>query len=164
MEPQDPLAQLKDIHLPEAINFWPPAPGWWLLALTVILVAVYATLLVQRSLATNRYRKLAIKQLDSFQKDNSSLYLQQVNHLIKQTILASHPEKDIAGLSGKRWLEFLDDSIDPKKKIFSTGAGTILATGPYTPTVEYQIDELEQLTQRWIKKHKITRSNPHAKL
>ena len=32
METEDPLSQLADIHLPEAVSAWPPAVGWWLLA------------------------------------------------------------------------------------------------------------------------------------
>ncbi len=29
---EDPLAQLRDLHLPQAVADWPPALGWWLLA------------------------------------------------------------------------------------------------------------------------------------
>jgi len=28
----DPLAPLRPLHLPDQIGWWPPAPGWWLLA------------------------------------------------------------------------------------------------------------------------------------
>ncbi|MBV1912177.1 MAG: DUF4381 domain-containing protein, partial [Cycloclasticus sp.] len=31
---------LRDIHLPDAITWWPPAIGWWLL-LAVIIVAAF---------------------------------------------------------------------------------------------------------------------------
>ena len=38
---------LRDLHLPEAIGWWPPAPGWWFLALLaltglVLLLVKYA--------------------------------------------------------------------------------------------------------------------------
>ena len=29
--PTDPLAELRDIHLPPEIGWWPPAYGWWIL-------------------------------------------------------------------------------------------------------------------------------------
>ena len=37
----DPLAQLRDIHLPGPVESWPPAIGWWIL-LAIILLLVLA--------------------------------------------------------------------------------------------------------------------------
>ena len=35
----DPLAELRDIHLPEAVGYWPLAPGWWLLLVSALVLA-----------------------------------------------------------------------------------------------------------------------------
>lgn len=164
MEQADPLAQLKDIHLPDAIGLWPLAPGWWILALILLGLTLYAVFLVRRRASNNLYRKLALQQLESLAKTDPILYLQQLNELLKQTVLACNPEANIAGLSGGRWLDFLDETMRQNDKQFSTGVGSVLATGPYAPKSEYQIDELEKLAKQWINQHKITRRQPHVKL
>lgn len=33
-----PLPGLRDIHPPDPISWWPPAPGWWLVATILILI------------------------------------------------------------------------------------------------------------------------------
>ena len=40
MNTPDPLAQLRDIHLPEPVSWWPPALGWWLVAMTVMTLLI----------------------------------------------------------------------------------------------------------------------------
>ncbi|MBT3527943.1 MAG: DUF4381 domain-containing protein, partial [Porticoccaceae bacterium] len=32
----DPLAELRGIHLPDPISWWPLAPGWWVLIVIFI--------------------------------------------------------------------------------------------------------------------------------
>ena len=35
------LEQLRDIHLPQAVHWWPPAPGWWLVALVSLALITW---------------------------------------------------------------------------------------------------------------------------
>ena len=42
------LLPLKDIHLPGAVLWWPPAPGWWVLAGLVLVLMVIAWIRYRR--------------------------------------------------------------------------------------------------------------------
>lgn len=35
------LEQLRDIHLPQAVHWWPPAPGWWIVAALVLALTIW---------------------------------------------------------------------------------------------------------------------------
>jgi hypothetical protein len=154
MPEQDPLAQLRDIHLPEAISAWPPAPGWWIAGVMALLLLSIIGRLIYRSRSRNRYRTLAVKQLTHLEQYSGqpALYLQHFNQLLKQTAIAAEPTIDIAGLSGKEWLNFLDAS--GKTTQFSQGAGQILNDGPYAPSApELDVPALQRLGKHWITRH-----------
>ncbi|ARN76172.1 DUF4381 domain-containing protein [Oceanicoccus sagamiensis] len=157
MPEQDPLAQLRDIHLPDAISAWPPAPGWWLLLAIIIALLAFGSIYWRNYLQRNRYRKHALHALVLLDRENPSDYLQQLNRLLKQTALAGKPHSDIAGLSGQQWLSFLDTTGGSTD--FSQGAAKALEYGPYTPQVsELNTTELQQIAEQWIKQHDLRRS------
>lgn len=57
----DPLAQLKDIHLPTPIGWWPLAPGWYILmGLILFLVIIFAYGVYKR------YRNALAKNMHCF--------------------------------------------------------------------------------------------------
>ena len=161
---QDPLADLKDIHTPEPIGlwpgdagFWPPAPGWWLLALFTIVALVLLIRWLYRFNVRRRYRRQALAQLQHLHilKNDAALYLQAVNIVIKgaaQRAQSAASAPSVAALSGKAWLEYLDQSSHTSH--FTQGEGQVLGDTLYAakpPSADLVI--VEQLAQRWIKHH-----------
>ena len=154
---QDPLAQLRDIHLPQAVSAWPPAWGWWALAVLVSALFIIALTFLLRRYRRNAYRRQALKQLAAINshrlKRQHQLYLQQLNQLLKQTALAAD-QPQAAGLSGEAWLNFLDTSGNTNA--FTQGAGSVLLNGPYQAevTVDDDLSPLHELAKQWLKGHR----------
>ena len=113
MNPQDPLSQLRDIQLPTAISWWPPAPGWWIVAAIVLGLACLWVWYIRRRYLQNSFRRQASQLLqqhfDNWQHQHEDhLYLQQLNGVLKRIALLRYPEVDVASLSGEHWTVFLD--------------------------------------------------------
>lgn len=60
----DPLSQLRDIHTPEAISYWwPLAPGWWILAVIIMVLIFLLTRWVIKKLNHKPVLKQASAEL-----------------------------------------------------------------------------------------------------
>jgi hypothetical protein len=157
MPTTNPLEQLKDIHLPDAIGFWPPALGWWLLA--ALLIAVFITAMVlYKHRQKSAYRRAAVKQVKKLFSDykepqQSHELTGQLNRLLKAVALQSYPTKQVSRLTQKQWLEFLDNSAN--MQVFRQGAGEILASAPYDKNSELtDIAALKRCSIAWIRGHR----------
>ncbi len=123
---------LRDIHLPEAIGFWPMASG--LASLLVIAVLSVLVVLLVHLFRKGRYRRAAFRELrvlelDYKQNADSSALVRGLSTLLRRAVLLRHSRDQFASIHGQQWLEFLDD--DHPDKPFSQGAGEILQNGPY---------------------------------
>ena len=59
----DPLKDLRDLHMPDPISWWPPAFGWWMVMGLLIIggsLIIWAWVYRQRT----RPRRLALAQLN----------------------------------------------------------------------------------------------------
>jgi len=125
---------LRDLHLPEAISWWPLAPGWWLL---IALIAVGLGLLFRlfmRTRARGAARRHALHQLNELTADfeqhhNAVAFSGHLSELLRRTMLAYAPRHDVAGLTGDKWLAWLDRDLDQPR--FQSEAGRKLLELPY---------------------------------
>lgn len=151
----DPLAQLADIHLPEAVSSL-PAPGWWLLALLVLVSVVGAVICLWRYRQRNYYRRLASKQLqqlwnNSLTSGDFANYCEQANTLVKRTALTAFPRQQVAALYGDSWVDFLAKSGSIDKSQLALLAELYRSPEALTET---QCLQLHQQLAAWLKHHR----------
>jgi hypothetical protein len=128
---------LRDIHLPGAIGWWPPAPGWWLLAaLALAGLALYAVHYYR-----GRHRRAALRAMTRVrtaleQGAEPVACLQSASTILRRFAMTSvaRPragavDADVPGLIGERWLKFLDGRWGRTE--FSAGLGRQLLAAPY---------------------------------
>jgi Domain of unknown function (DUF4381) len=156
------LAELKDLHQPSAISFWPPAIGWWCAAIVLgcLLVGLfYAYLKWQRRQHWHTLAQTELNRIETkYQKNHDPfLALQSLSILIKRILLVHHSRKDVAKLHGTARAEMMDHFLGTAD--FSQGIGKILQTGPYQKPESLQtlqpeaLDNLFKLTRRWFQQY-----------
>lgn len=155
MNPQDPLAALHPLRAPAAIGWWPPAPGWWALLATLIVLALAAVYLARRWHRRNAYRRVALQQLDraqqAFRADgNAGNYLAGINALLKSVALCAYPRTDIAGIHGSAWRTFLNQGLPPALHLQDA-----FDNAPYQRTcADLDPEKVYGAARYWIKKHR----------
>jgi hypothetical protein len=125
---------LRGLHLPEAIGWWPLAPGWWVV---IALLIVALGLLLRRAALRrneNAARRHALRELErsttAFAEHGDPVLLgKEVSEILRRTMLAYAPRADVAGLTGDEWLAWLDRDLPEPK--FSDGPGRSLLDLPY---------------------------------
>jgi hypothetical protein len=132
MEPNE--LPLRDIHLPDAIGWWPLAPGWWIVIVLLLIGAVLLLIRVlgnRRRNAPRRYalRELAAIEADYLQHRNAVVFARQMSELLRRGMLAYAPREDVAGLTGGAWLAWLDRDLPVP--YFHTEGGKSLLQLPY---------------------------------
>lgn len=131
--PIDPAKlDLRDIHLPDPVSWWPPAPGWWLLAASLAALAALVAVVVWRRRTRVQRRGLAMLEAlhARYRRDgDGGALVRGLSTLLRRLALEFHPRREVAGLTGSRWLEVLDAGLPGQP--FSRGVGRRLADAPY---------------------------------
>src|SRR5690606_16076520 len=151
------LQQLRDIHLPPPTSWWPPAPGWWVLATASLLIFAALAIWLWRRRVRNRYRRAALQQLSELRSqwqrnpDDRAL-IESVNRLLKQVALTAYPRQRVAALTGPDWLVFLDSGR--KQPRFTEPARRALAAAYQAQPQPVAAETLFAAADYWIRRHR----------
>jgi hypothetical protein len=147
----DPLAELRPIHWPEPVSWWPPAPGWVLLLLVLLLALVMVGAWFIRSRRKPAIEADALQMLTTLEVHAGSdrEFLDELNRALKRIALARFPRERVARLTGQPWLAFL--ATTGGTDAFVSGAGKALEQAPYQASAQLgDRDELLSLCRQWV--------------
>ncbi|MBT8059624.1 MAG: DUF4381 domain-containing protein [Gammaproteobacteria bacterium] len=156
MSAENPLlAQLKDIHAAGDPGWWPPAPGWWVLALLILLLLAWLGMLALRRLSVVRRRKAWLRTLDELKHQHDPAqqpqeYLAALNRLFRAVSLRAFPGTDCVRLEGRAWVDFLASLVPDNVDRGCLGA---LAEGPYRAAPAFDADRLEAAARSWVRRY-----------
>lgn len=155
MNPPGLALDLRDIHPPPLPEFWPPAPGWWIAGLAVIFLVILVSVQGYRRYRRYQQRQQILAKLNglkaSYSHDHASEFVTDVSMLLRRVALAHYPRHRVAALFGMAWCRFLDETGGDGE--FCSGAGQVLATGPYATEVLVDAEGLVALASRWVRKN-----------
>lgn len=163
MDGTDPLSQLADIHLPEPVGFWPPAPGWWIL---LVILCVLAYVVGKRLFAAWRQRRIcafAIAELDkclvTYQSNMKSApaeqadavklnFVNELNAVLRRVALKHFPHEPLASLNGPDWIAFLRSHGDAS--LLDDALASTLSQGRFAKQWEVDDQGLYRMAHQWI--------------
>lgn len=143
------LAQLKDIQLPDAVSWWPPAMGWWLLmALFLLVVSILIYFVISHFVMRRlRLRKAALAELAALNDDDPIAFVADLSALLRR--IALQRGEAVATLSGTAWAQYLS-----KDEIISQDDARHFADAPYVnPNTKPSTQTLRQAAEQWIRRN-----------
>jgi hypothetical protein len=151
------LAQLRDIHAPKTLSWWPLASGWLVVAILGLAALVwvwyryrlYRKKIVRRNSILQHLNRL---KFDLVLEEHYPLVYQDLSTLLRRIALMTHERTDVAHLTGDDWLNFLDTQC--QTQLFSQDIGRLLLSAPYFPNNETVANPapLLKVTEDWIKR------------
>jgi uncharacterized protein DUF4381 len=157
-----PVEGLRDIATPAPVSMLPPAPGWYVVGLVLLAVALWGYGRYQRARASRRYRREALVELDgiveALQRPGGRHELAaRLPPLLKRVALHVEPRAAVAALTGAAWLAELDRLHRGHE--WSKGPGKILPKLAYASAATLSsipradIDALVRLSRDFIDRH-----------
>ena len=148
------LDHLHDIIIPDAIGFFPPAPGWYILLLVLLALLFHFSAQAYNRYKKSHYKREALKELPNYTKESRENVMALLA-LAKRVGIFAYGRAEVAGLSESKWWSFME-----KHSKVSIGTQTqeaiykLLYDESYKMHHALHADTLSFVTH-WINTHKV---------
>ena len=127
--PAELIAQLRDIRLPEPVTWWPPAAGWWIVAIVALCAVASlwyifgqraANQILMPEQAVDQARRRLHSAFEQWQRDQCfARYADVANILLKSLAIAEDRRTEVAALHTCRWGLWLSRhmTMPPSKQV-----------------------------------------------
>lgn len=162
MADSQPLQNLRDIHLPDPVGIWPLAPGWYLLAVILLLLVMVASYVVYRRYRRGLAKRQALLLLHDYERQyaagtDAAVISAQISELLRRVALVYYPRARVAGLNGLSWIGFLNETSDNIN--FNEISGLILDLPYQSKPSGTDLKPLFSSAKAWIKQRGVPCSN-----
>jgi hypothetical protein len=145
--PNDPLQQLKEIHLPNGVSMFPLAPIWYVFMVLLLSTTIIFIIWVIHKKRKQRQIASIYKMLDTIETQNSDDILSQTSILIKRVAIMKYAPQKPHTLFGEEWLMFLDAT--GKTTDFTKGHGRSLLDIYKSQKIEDK-EQFFSVIRKWI--------------
>ena len=138
------IDQLRDIVEPPAVSWWPLAPGWYVLGISLLLGCGFFLWRLWQIKQRNAYRVEALLQLEQ------STSVAEIADVMKRSALHAYPREEVASLSGSAWCNWLEQTGN--LSISSQERGDLLA-GVFQSPADSSLESVKRLAMKWVRQH-----------
>ena len=147
-DPAD-LSHLADIVVPPPVPWWPPAPGWWILATGCLAALAMSAAVALGRYQRNAYRRAALAELAAVNVDGPAAAA-AISAVLKRVALVAYPRSEVASLTGAAWLAFLDRAGATTD--FTSGLAASLTKATKGGAIQSSAAVLAA-ARRWVRRH-----------
>ena len=145
--------ELRDIHLPDASLWWPPAPGWWIALALLLMLAMLIPWLIRR-FRHKPVNRLCLQELKAIRQrfaegQRNKDVIRDTATLLRRTLIAYRGREGFAASTGDAWVNQLQALA--AGETFSQAQLKLLGHGRYQRDSDSDIDNLLQACERWIR-------------
>ncbi len=145
--------------MPPPVSWWPPAPGWWALALIALLIFVWGVTRAVRRYRRARYRRDGKALLEDLwgnytRSGDSAQFARELVTLMRRCAIAATPQQVAGNLTTETLMEALQaqDQKQLLKIISLQDFSAVLYDPDAPPLAKSQAQTLYNCTLRWLSK------------